>query len=556
MHRLSACLTATLLLCSTALAAPAELSPGSRVDSVTVYQSSARVIRRVSATLPAGDARVLLTGLPSQLMDDSLRVQGKGGVKAKIYGVSVETQHQETASSPEVLALEARLAELRASEREIAGRTRAAESRLELVRSLKSTYSEDRAKNLGLRPVDLKELNALAEFVSTQVLLVEAQLQAAQKEQEAIQKKVAATTAELHALSPKTQVSSKVVAVELHADKPGTVDLSISYMVPNATWRPVYDARLDPTTQKVTLGVYASVQQTSGEDWEDVRLSVSTAQPQRALHVPELQPIYLENHAVAQGYRDSAPVARSARMAEAASAYQESSQAVNDEGPQPEYALELPEATTHQGLLATTLTTPRRESVEGAGKPRKAFLASFPLEAELIRSTAPSREQQVFLSAKGTNGTPTPLVGGTANVFVGDEFLGRVSLPAVPVGGELAFAFGADDRVKVERKVEQFHETAGLIMKDDVFRYRVRTTLKNLYPHPVTVATLEQIPVSRDEVISVKVLDSSTPTSAPADPMKPGVRSYKVALPPAAEKVIVLEYEIRAPRGKLVSRAH
>lgn len=552
MNRLFSSLLTTLLLGSTALAASAELKPTSRVDEVTVYQSSARVVRRVSADLPAGDVRLVLADLPTQLVDDTLRVQGQGGVKTKVYGVSVETHHQENASDPRVAALQAQLAELRHAEREIAGKTRAAQSRLEFVRSLKSTYSEERANNLGLRSVDVKELTAMAEFVASQVLLTETQLQTAQKEQEALQKKVEVVNAELAQLQPRTQVSSKAVVVELRAEKPGKVDLTVSYMVPGASWRPVYDARLEPSTQKVTLGVYASVQQTSGEDWKGVRLSVSTAQPQRALYVPELQPIFLENHAYATHSRSAsvqAPAAMDRPMTETAT----------NDGPDEEdldYAIELPAASTQQGLLATTLTTPRREDVEGAGKPRKAFLASFPLKAELIRSTAPSLEQQVFLSARGVNDTPTPLVGGTASVFVGDEFLGRVSLPAVPVGGELAFAFGADDRVKVERKVQRFHETSGLIVKDDVFRYRVRTTLKNLYPHKVTVEALEQVPVSREEVISVKVLDASTPASKPADPMKPGVRSYKVSLEPNAEQVIVLEYEVRAPRGKLVSQAH
>jgi uncharacterized protein (TIGR02231 family) len=132
---------------------------------------------------------------------------------------------------------------------------------------------------------------------------------------------------------------------------------------------------------------------------------------------------------------------------------------------------------------------------------------------------------------------------------VGDQFAGRAPLPFTPAGGELVLAFGADDRVEVERRVlERRREGAGVISKEDVIRYRTRITVKNRYATPLAVKLLDLVPVSRDEKIQVKVLEGTTaPTRE--DPDRPGVRVHELALGAREEKTIELRYEVRFPRG-------
>lgn len=212
-------------------------------------------------------------------------------------------------------------------------------------------------------------------------------------------------------------------------------------------------------------------------------------------------------------------------------------------------ALEAPEAEASMGLLAATFTAPRRESVDGAGRARTVSLARYALKAEVTRTAAPRADPSAYLTAKVQNDTGVPLLPGLARVSVGDEFVGRAPLAATPPGGELTLAFGADARVEVERKVlERRHETAGIVSKDDVIRYRVRTTVKNRYAAATTVRLLDLVPVSRDEAIVVKVLDGTTPATR-EDPERPGVRITELTLQPREEKVLELRYEVRFPRN-------
>jgi uncharacterized protein (TIGR02231 family) len=321
----------------------------------------------------------------------------------------------------------------------------------------------------------------------------------------------------------------------------------VSYAVPSAGWQPIWDARLAPETSTMQLEFLGSVWNRSGEDWSNVTLAVSTAQPRRGLVVPQLASRYLERQAPVAVY-PSAPAKLSRGKAAQAPAAAAATEAY-DRAEEAVVASEVVQATVEEGLLSATFKAPRRESVDGAGQARKVSLASFPLKAELVRIAAPRNEEAAFLVAKAVNETGFPLLPGMAGVYVGDEFVGRAALPATPPGGEVELAFGADDRVEVARKVlERRKETSGIVSKDEVMRYRVRVTVKNRYATPVAVRLLDLVPVSRDENIKVAILEGTTKATR-EEPERPGVRSWELTLPAKGEQVVELRYEVKWPKG-------
>jgi len=534
------------------LAAAPDLAPPSRIDAVTVYRQSARVTRFARVELPSGPARVLLRGLPDELDDDSIRVEGKGDAKARVFGVTVERVTGEAAAAGEARAAEEALERLQDEDHALEDRARTAQARARFVESLRSTYSEERAKNLAVRGVSAREWTEVAGFVEAEQARAAAEARKVELARRDVARRVAQARAGLDKLQAKRGRTTKTVAVEVEADGAGSFDLRVAYQVPSAGWTPIWDARLLPEASKVELAFLGSVWQRSGEDWAGVTLAVSTAQPARGLHVPELATQWLDRYQPPVAVHRAAGKARSDAPAGAAAM---------PRAPAPEEAgllareeqIEVAQASVEQGLLAATFTAPRRETVDGSGQARKIGLARFPLQAELVRTAAPRLETAAYLTAKASNDTGIPLLAGEAGVYVGDQFAGRAPLPFTPAGGELELAFGADDRVEIERKVvERRRETAGVLTKDDVIRYRTRITVKNRYAQPLAVKLVDLVPVSRDEKIQVKVLEGTTaPTRE--DPDRPGVRVHELALGAREERVIELRYEIRFPRGYAVT---
>jgi uncharacterized protein (TIGR02231 family) len=528
-----------------------DLAPSNRIDAVTVYRQSARVTRAARLDLPAGPARVLLRGLPEELDDDSIRVEGRGGARARVFGVTVERVTGEAAAAAEARAAEEAVERLADEDRALEDRIRAAQARAKFVESLRSTYSEERAKNLAVRGVSPREWSELAAFVEGELARAAAETRKAEAGRREVARRAGQARAELERLQAKRGRTTKTVAVEVEAEAPGALDLRVSYAVPSAGWSPIWDARLLPESSKVELAFLGSVWQRTGEDWAGVTLAVSTAQPARGLHVPELSPQWLQRFEPPPPY-----LARKERAASAPAAAPAPLREAADEaevgGVPGNHAVEVAQASVEQGLLAATFTAPRRETVDGSGQARKIGLARFPLQAELVRTSAPRVEAAAYLTAKATNDTGFPLLAGDAGVYVGDQFAGRAPLAFTPAGGELELAFGADDRVEIDRKVlERRRETAGLLTKEEVIRYRTRITVKNRWAQPLAVKLLDLVPVSRDEKIQVKVLEGTTaPTRE--DPDRPGVRIHELTVAPRGEQVVELRYEVRFPRGYAV----
>jgi len=536
-------LLAALAVAAPPLASAEDARAISRIEAVTVYRSSARVTRVAEARVAAGDGRVLLEGLPESLDDDSVRVSGKGTAKARIFGVSVEPVTGE-APVAEVRAAEVRLEGLLVEDRALEDAIRIARERSKFVEALRSTYSEERAKNLAVRGLSAREWAEMARFVEAELSASAAAVRKAEGSRRDLSRRIAAARAELEKLQAKRSRTTKTVAIEVSADQAGAVELTASYVVPGASWHPIWDARLVPEASTIEMAFLATVSQTSGEDWKGVRLALSTAEPGRGILVPRLEPWWL-------GRLEPMPLARKRALPSSAApmAAAEARADLVREEEAPSIGMEEPAASVEQGLLAATFTAPRRESVDGAGRARKVSLARFPLKAEIARAAAPRIDPAAFLTAKAVNDTGFPHLAGTAGVYVGDEFVGRAPLSFTPVGGELTLAFGADDRIEIERKVlERRHETAGIVSKDDVWRYRVRIAVKSRYPTPVTLALQDLVPVSREEKIEVKVLEGTTPATR-EDPERPGVRIWELRLEPRKEAVVELRYEVRFPRG-------
>ena len=536
---------ALLLLLPAAASAATDVKGVSRVDAVTVYRSGARVTRSARAELPAGDVRLLVEGLPVGIADDSIRVEGQGAGKAKIWGVTVEPMTLATVVDGAAREAEERIEKLQAEDRALEDQARIADTRRKFVESLRSSYSEERAKNLAVRGVAAKEWADLSGFVDGELTAAAATTRKVDAARRELGKRIAAARAELDKLRAKRSETTKTVAVELTTERAGAFELAVSYVASAASWGPVWDARLDPDKETMELALRAEITQQTGEDWKDVKLSVSTAEPGRGLYVPQLDSHWLtgappppmkrraERPSSAPSMARSAPASRPMAMEE----YEEPVQ------------MATPQASVEQGLLAATFTTPRRETVDGSGKARSVALSRFPLKAKIARVTAPRVEPAVFLIAKAVNETGLPLLAGQAGVYVGEEFVGRSPLPATPAGGEIELAFGADGRVEVERRVlERKHETSGIVSKDEVFRYRVKVLLKNRYAAPVDLRLLDLVPVSREEKIEVKLLEGTTAATR-EDPERPGVKIWELKLGAREEKAIELRYEVRYPRG-------
>jgi uncharacterized protein (TIGR02231 family) len=523
---------------------------GAPIVAVTVYRDSARVTRRGRVRLAAGDHTVAVEPLPLYLRPDSIRVSGHG--PATVLGVDVTRRHQPRTTDAAVAQLEEERRELRGRLSELDDADAVETQRLDFLQQLASRAGGNYARALATGGTEPAAVAAFADGLAEQVAAVQARQRALARRREELTDELAACDRKLQdvavAREPDRMAALVSLAIETEAGAEAEVEVELSYVVGGAGWESAYDLRLDET-DRLTVTWYGLIRQHTSEDWPECDLRLSTARPSATATVPELDPWYLERIRPIVVAR---PVARSRGLAgmlpgaapapAPAAAYDAAAMLDKEEAP----PVAEVAATVEQGVAAATYQPARPVAVPADGSAHRATVAVFDLESTLDYVTAPVLAEEAHLRATATNSSPHTLLPGTASVFHGPDFVGSTKLDTWAPGEEVELALGIDDRVRVERKLVRRTATKVTLGTTRRREAEYRITVANHTPRPADVTVLDQLPVSRDEQISVKEVRAEP---APAERTELGVLTWKLALAPNESRDVHLGFRVELAKG-------
>jgi hypothetical protein len=258
-----------------------------RVAEVTVFSDRARVRRRGHATGKAGVELVRFPSLPGAVFLDTIRVSTSGGRVLRVEATPVERERMSIAQAGKLLdqldAVNDRIVEMddrRAADDWEVGFLRA----LSPAMPVPEEKREGR-KNLVADPASWwKALDFVGErnrAASGRMLKLEAERRDLIKERDRL-------LADVQALN-QGGFSDRVVDVVAIVDLARAgAELELEYFVPGARWKPAYDLHFASARGQIRVETAAVVEQTTGEDWTDATLLLSTAMPGRGIDLPEL----------------------------------------------------------------------------------------------------------------------------------------------------------------------------------------------------------------------------------------------------------------------------
>ena len=288
MRRHIAAVALTIALFVHALpVAAAEIETTSQIDNVLVYPDGATVTRLIRLDLPAGDTTLLARDFPTTLDPSSLRVEGEGSARLVIGAVDARMPRPAPpANLPEI---DRRIEALRDQRAVLDGAIAAANAR----RKFAERFAEASPAGIGekgeARP--LTEWRAAFSAIAEEIAASDNAIREAKIKQRDIDRDLARLEAERNANPPQ----KFEVRIDLNAPAAANALLRVSYTVRGARWIPMYDARLDTGSKdrKPALELIrrAEIAQTTGEDWSDVSLVVSTVRTARGGSAPELPPL-------------------------------------------------------------------------------------------------------------------------------------------------------------------------------------------------------------------------------------------------------------------------
>ena len=534
-----------------------------RITAVTVHADRAEITREAEVRIPEGESQVEFALLPQNIDADSLRVSGHG-VRAIIGAVELRDEAQEMAANPDFAAADTDVKRISAAIAEVDTRSATDADLRKYLDSLRDAASRGQSEaNAALKP-DAAALGQMLAFLSKNYgELAFRQLQRTASRGELVEQ-LALATAKRNAAAPQGSIHSRSAIVDIDASAAGSTSLELSYVVFGAGWRPTYRASLNAEGKEVELVSEAVVSQLTGEDWKDVKLTLSTAAPAKGLESPYLTSWLLEpvppvvNGADAAdisigggtsgqiGYRLNGPAAN-ALSEQQPGVIRLQNKRIQD------IVFLFPFAEIAQGTQSPVFIVPGRSDVASDQSEHRVTLRNDVLPVTLAYRVVPSITTEAYSVAIGKAPEDRPLLAGPMRVVAGGSFLGAFELATTGPGAEVRVPFGADNRIKVTRvTLPQARSDEGAGGKDRQVTLAFRTSIENLRDVPVTVALEERMPVAQDERVSVKISASKTSPGSIAISERPGVLNWKLELAPKEKRDISLEYSVRHPKDMVL----
>lgn len=514
------------------------------ITAVTVYTDRALVTRRGIIELLGEEQELVLTQLPVTLDAESVRVSGKGKVAVKLQGVSVDRQYTTEPVGERVAELTSQIETLEAEQRRVQLQLETLNLQSDFIQGLRSKTETSFSRSLAQQQVSLDDTLNLIEFMgrkSTEYATAKEDLHDRQRQ---IDKQIKALRAKLQQLKTPKSSESFDLRVSIEPSGAGKFELEVNYIVDRASWKPLYDLRVQSTRKIIQLSYLAQVTQTTGEDWENINLTLSTAKTGLGTLPPKLDPWYI----TVPTPPTPAPMMRARSAPGGAAPAMMAMERMGDEMEDlaiasPAYIAETVSAKMSQQGSVVKFEIGGGGNIPSDGNPHKATIFHDDFSCQLNYVAMPSLVSFAYLQAQANNPAHgATLLPGTANIFRDEMFVGTTELENIAPGQEFKLNLGIDEGIKIDRDlVERQVDKKFLgIGGNRLTNYGYRLTITNLLAQISHLELTEQIPHSRSEQIKVKLI--KTNPQIPLGEM--GILTWSVDLPVNGKLEIYYQFAI------------
>ncbi len=527
------------------------------IKSVTLYPDRALVVRSAVIAAKPGVSEIVFHNLPATMHRDSLRARGTD--KIKVTNIKTRTTPIARPDSPEVKAAQKKIDDLTAEIRIATDTLAVLNKRVSFLDSVRLKASGEAQTAPGGK-IDVESLEKVMDFLDRGYIEIAAKKRDLDAQLKSLREKLNVALREINALRSKLSRTRTDAIVTVVSDG-ASGEIELSYMVSRAWWRAEYDLRATSEADGAELQYYGVIYQETGEDWNDVEIMLTTAQPALATAPPQPAPRVLR---VITPHKD--------KVGSDYYKYDRDSErpAPLEEGGRDEKQFKRYTRSTvvDRGGLAVTYALPRRETVPSRREPHRTLIAATEFKPKKTYVTVPRITDKVYLQAEITNTSKLSFLPGRVNIYLGPDYMGASNMPAVSPTEKFKINFGVDQQIKVEReRVRRYEEEYGGFLKKNGTRitYEYKITLQSFKKSPADVIVKDTIPVSGSDKIKIELISASPDPQhvvKAKDDKDEAVLAFKqkgilewrltLAADPEKKNVITFSYKVEYPEGVIV----
>lgn len=536
-HMKKAIISAILILIVSGFSFAQDQNINSQIKEVTVFLQGAQVQRQAQAQIPTGISRLIFTDLPLDINPQSIQIKGSGNFTVLSVNHQVNFLKAQE-KSKEVKNLEDSI--------------RYYKDKMDMENVFLKVVNEEESlmmanKNLGGTETGLKvaELKEAADFYKTRLTDIKTrQLNHSRKIKE-MQEKHDRILNQIRQLQGIEKQPQSEIVVTVSASSATRAELSLSYIGMNAGWSPIYDIRATNVTQPIDFVFKANVLQSTGEDWNNVKLTLSTGNPMLGGQMPYLATWWLDFYApeIAEklfSRQTPAPMMAKEEMTIVIDEVEMDYETVSSTG------ASFTQVSSNQTTMDYVISIPY--NIPSGNNPQAVEIQKYQMPAQFEYYCMPKIDRDAFLVARISGWEQYNFLPGQANLFFEGTYLGESFIDAASTSDTLDVSMGRDKGIVVSRdKRKDFssRKTIGSKQSETIaweinIRNNKRQNIKLNIIDQVPVSMQKDIEITADEISGAKLNEET------------GELKWALDLKASENKKLLLSYTVKYPKSKKV----
>ena len=542
-----------------AKAADTEKILKSKPEKIIVYTQGAQVHRNASVNLVAGQNTLIFSGLENCINASAIQASGNGNF------IIAEIQHEVHYPELDKAKLEGdvrykkllknvndSIKELDYLLEDVNGKIEAIATEKNVLLNYNLYKGLSKKDSIALLKEGLTYLREKLFNINTEQLKLKREKEKLLLKKTLLNERLANVSRELsnENNSGEEEPTDYRILVHVIAEQAGPAVINLNYYITNAGWLPSYDLRAMSNDQNVKLTYKAQIHQESGTDWSNVRLVLSTANPNRSYNIPELSPWYLGSPVYSyknkKDYQMNAPALAKgyAKTDDLRSLDKEQVASYNQEA---QNAYEYTEV--NENIIETEYEIKLNYNIPSDGKDHYAAILVKDLKTFYRYKAIPKLNNNVYLTAVLPDWEDAITIGGEASIYYDGSYVGSTSL--VPGGTEdtIQLSLGIDKNIAIKRQKIKDKCTQKVLDNDIVHQYTFEITMKNSRNSKIEIEVEDQLPLPYDKSVTI---DTKEISGAKQDPVT-GALKWRLAIAAKDNKKLTLIYQVKAPKTMAVA---
>lgn len=510
-----------------------------KVKGATIYFNSAEISQSTSAVLPKGTSEIVIKNVADYLNENTVQI----GAPSNVTVLSVQftnnyiSEYEIDENSPAIKKVRD---SINLVEKELLKINNAKNSEAKTIELLDKNHQVN-GVNSGLSVAELMKMVEYYKAKRTEV----------SNAYDALEEKVKKLNVVLSRLKNKLEINTQKedktskgkLVLQVMNEVAGNVDFSISYLTNNANWKPFYDLRANSVSAPIEMMYKAQVVQNTGIDWKQVKLTLSSGNPNQNNQAPLLNAWFLRyGYEQEYGYLNDVSIVANKLQGRTAGVSTKAYDAVKEESSISNYT------TVQENQLNISFDIDIPYDILSNGKAHSVALKEINLPATYKYYAVPRAEKEAFLLAEISDYSKYNLLQGEANIIFEGMYVGKTFINPNQTSDTLNLSMGRDKKISIKR--EKVVDKSGVKFlsskKEQTFTYDI--TIRNNKKEAVQLLLKDQYPLSSDKEIEIELKESD---GAKIN-TETGILTWDLNLKPNETKKIRISYKVKYPKDRII----